>query len=52
MQGKERLKKKKGFSPQAVVWSQQRAQAFSKATQRKGLPMTYGHGKPPEDKKR
>lgn len=36
-----------GLSPKVEKWSRERAEGFYRATQRKGMPMTYGAGKEP-----
>ena len=36
------------LSPEMEKWSRDRAEGFFKATQKKGMPMTYGTGRPPE----
>jgi hypothetical protein len=33
-------------------WQRKRSAAFFKGTQRKGMPMTYGHGRAPETQKK
>lgn len=37
--------------PDIVAWLERRSMAFVKATQKKGMPMSYGTGKPQEKKK-
>lgn len=38
--------------PDNERWMEERSAAIAHATQRKGMPMNYGHGKPPEGKKK
>lgn len=45
------------LSPEVEQWTRERAEAFYRATQRKGMPMSYGVGKervkiPPLPKRR
>lgn len=42
---------KGNISPEMAAWLLRRSAAFAKATQRKGMPMTYGTGKKPEKPK-
>lgn len=45
-------RKPTGISEEMAAYLRRRTQWFQRATQRRGMPMVYGHGKPPKEQKK